>query len=49
MRSFGRKQGIALGVIVAGAFLMFLGGKQGGYVDTLNKAIRICMECVGIG
>ncbi|MFQ9640159.1 MAG: CD1871A family CXXC motif-containing protein, partial [Eisenbergiella sp.] len=22
---------------------------QGGYQDTLHKAIRVCLECIGIG
>jgi len=35
-------------------FAMLLGGAlsaaaQGGYQDTLGKAVRICLECIGIG
>ena len=33
----------------AGALLLWLGILQGGYRDTLAKAVRICLECVGIG
>ena len=35
--------------ISAGAALIWLGVLQGGYRDTLAKAVRICLECVGIG
>ena len=35
--------------IGAGAALLLLGILQGGYRDTLAKAVRICLECVGIG
>ncbi len=33
----------------AGALLLLLGVLQGGYRDTLIKAVQICLECVGIG
>lgn len=33
----------------AGALLLVLGIWQGGYRDTLVKAVHICLECVGIG
>ena len=32
-----------------GAAALILGLIQGGYHDTLQKAIRICLECIGIG
>ena len=38
---------IAIGI--TGAAALFLGLLQGGYRDTLQKAIRICLECIGIG
>lgn len=38
---------ISIGVLGAAALL--LGLLQGGYRDTLQKAIRICLECIGIG
>ena len=34
---------------VCGLALLLLGAAQGGYQTTLAKAIRICMECIGIG
>jgi hypothetical protein len=32
-----------------GAVLIAAGLSQGDYKDTLSKAIRICLECIGIG
>ncbi len=38
-------------IALAGTGLIALtaGILQGGYQDTLMKAVRICMECIGIG
>ena len=38
---------ISIGVV--GAAALILGLVQGGYTDPLQKAIRICLECIGIG
>ena len=35
-------------LIIAVAFLS-IGIVQGGFHDTMAKAIRICLECIGIG
>lgn len=32
-----------------GAALFIMGLCQGEYTVTLNKAVRICLECIGIG
>lgn len=40
---------IQICVGVLGAGLLLLGLAQGGYRDTLQKAIFICLECIGIG
>lgn len=40
---------IRLAAAGAGALFLALGIAQGGYQDTLSKAVRICLECVGIG
>lgn len=34
---------------VLGAALLVGGILQGEYAVTLNKAVRICLECIGIG
>lgn len=41
----------AVRLLIAGAGILSLalGIAQGGYRDTLAKAVRICLECVGIG
>ncbi len=33
----------------AGLLALAAGVLQGGYRDTLAKATRICLECIGIG
>ena len=38
-----------LAVAGAGLVSLALGVAQGGYRDTLGKAVRICLECIGIG
>lgn len=38
---------LLLGLLGIAALL--LGILQGSYQDTLSKAVRICLECVGIG
>lgn len=32
-----------------GASALIIGIWQGDYQDTLQKAVRICLECIGIG
>ena len=44
-----KKRIITGGLIVAGLLFLILGITNGGAVDILNKAIRICYECIGIG
>lgn len=41
----------AIRLAVAGTGLLALGVGilQGGYRDTMMKAVRICLECIGIG
>ena len=34
---------------LAGLTALALGLAQGGYQTTMAKAVRICMECIGIG
>ena len=35
--------------LVVEALLVVAGVVNGGYTEVLNKAIRICYECIGIG
>lgn len=41
--------GIQIMTGVLGAALLIGGILQGEYAVTLNKAVRICLECIGIG
>ncbi len=43
------KTGIFVALAIAGAAFIVYGIASGQAVAVLNKAIRICMECIGIG
>ena len=40
---------IAVLLLFLGIIFLCTGLYQGGYQDTLHKAIRVCLECIGIG
>lgn len=40
---------IAIVLIAAGAMAMFVGLHRGEAADILQKATKICLECIGIG
>ncbi len=44
-----RKNGIKITLIALSAALITAGVFNGGFSDTFNKGIRVCLECVGIG
>lgn len=37
------------GLLIAAILLIIIGISQNGHWDVMNKAIRICYECIGIG
>lgn len=43
------KTGVFVALAIAGAAFTAYGVFSGQAVAVLNKAIRICMECIGIG
>ncbi|HOQ63345.1 MAG TPA: CD1871A family CXXC motif-containing protein [Clostridia bacterium] len=43
------KHRLAWALIMLGALLMALGAWRGEVAVVLQKAIRICLECIGIG
>lgn len=46
--TFIRKH-IGKGILIVAVALIIVGVTQGGFRDTMAKAIRICLECIGIG
>ena len=40
---------IRIGIVAAGIMLVAVGIRHGDYADVMNKAVRICYECIGIG
>ena len=48
MRS-GTKICLQIGLLLVGAAMLLFGAYRGEVQTVLEKAIRLCMECVGIG
>lgn len=48
MRSLNEKK-MRIVLLTAAVLLIGIGILQDGHVDVLNKAIRLCYECIGIG
>lgn len=42
-------RGIALAGVLAGIFLLVVGLVRGEALTLLQKAARICLECIGLG
>jgi len=49
MEKMKRLRAAGLILLLAGAALTAVGLVQGQYASVLAKAVRICLECVGIG
>lgn len=49
MMEWCRRNRLALILLAAGIIFLVLGISQGGYQDTFRKAVRVCLECIGIG
>ncbi len=44
-----KKRALWAALFCAGVLLIVLGVLNGGALDVLAKAIRICSECIGLG
>lgn len=44
-----KRFGIAMGVLCVGAAFVVIGVTRGEAATVLQKAVMICMECIGIG
>jgi len=49
LKFVGRRQLMQAAVLLAGIFMMVAGLLRGEALEILNKAIIVCMECIGIG
>lgn len=49
MKHLTKESKTALYLLGLGVFFLVLGVAQGGYRDALQKAVRVCLECIGIG
>ena len=43
------RKAITISMIVLSAVLMVLGGLRGEVRAVFNKAVKVCMQCIGIG
>ncbi|MDR1797342.1 MAG: thioredoxin [Clostridiales Family XIII bacterium] len=45
----GRRFVFSLVLIAGGVCLLALGAAQGQAAEVMQKAVRVCLECIGIG
>ena len=44
-----KKKIIRFGILGAAILFLAAGAATGGFTDVMSKAVRICLECIGIG
>lgn len=49
MSHMTRQKKTAVLLLILGLAFLCIGLAQGGYQDAFRKAIRVCLECIGIG
>ena len=40
---------LSVALVALGSAMMYIGAQGGEVLIVLNKAIKVCMECIGIG
>ncbi len=49
MKSGERQKVVRLVVLTVAMLLLSAGAARGEYLEVMEKAVRICLECIGIG
>lgn len=49
MKTITRKKSFSIAVSIIGIIFMVIGVYRGEALTVLQKAVKICMECIGIG
>ena len=49
MMDWCRQNKVAVILLVLGIVFLCTGAAHGGYQDAFRKAVRVCLECIGIG
>ena len=48
MMDWCRQNKMAVILLILGIVFLCTGAVQGGYQDAFRKAVRVCLECIGI-
>ena len=48
-RNILKSRALSFALVALGIAMMYIGAQRGEALIVLNKAIRVCMECIGIG
>ena len=48
-RNIFKSRVLSVALVALGIAMMYIGAQQGEALIVLNKAIKVCMECIGIG
>ena len=48
-RNILKSRALSILLVMIGVAMMYIGAQRGEVLVVLNKAIKVCMECIGIG
>ena len=48
-RNIFKSRALSILLVMIGVAMMYIGAQRGEALIVLNKAIKVCMECIGIG